>query len=324
MAASGSQPGRGKGKSKGKATPARSRKAKPKLETRAMRKRRRDENNNSDTDDSRKELSEDDFVEELRAHDEHATDFTASEVEASTPGPSTPGPSTHAKLPYLSPNEMPQSNAGEKWFKEFIMELFVPAVVDGDFEEDETLGSGPTWSDSESEDEVPLPKEKPRPITQTEKKRAQVQALLLAGTKTTVIMETLSCTRKLVYKVNKLMKEAWEADMDPDLAVKLGAGRPRKRSPELLRVLEETYNEDPMISYTFMAKQLGVSATTISRGVGDLGMKSYVRRYRALITEGAMVKRVERSEEILEYIAAHPKTVIIFSDKVRPFHIKLN
>ena len=109
VASSGSQPASGKGKTK----PARSRKAK--VETRAMRKRRRE--SNSDTDDSRKELSEnEDSSEELHGHDEHETDVTASEVEAgpSTSGPSTSGPSTHAKLPYTSPETMPEKNARQK------------------------------------------------------------------------------------------------------------------------------------------------------------------------------------------------------------------
>ena len=211
---------------------------------------------------------------------------------------------------------MPEGNAREKWYKEFITELFVPAVVDGDFEVDETLGSGPTWSDSETENEAPAPpKQKPRPITKTEMKRAQVKAQILAGTPTKVIMETLKVSANLVYRVIKLMRENPDSDDERDMAVKPRPGRPSKRCPEMLRVLDEAYKADPMVSYVQMGKRLGVSRKTVSRGVGDLGMRSYVRRYRALISSGAMVKRVERSEEILEWIAAHPNTVIIFSDK---------
>ena len=64
-----------------------------------------------------------------------------------------------------------------------------------------------------------------------------------------------------------------------------------------------------------MAAQLGVSVTTVSRGVRDLNMRSYIRRFRALISSGAQVKRVERAEELLEWICAHPNAVIIFSDE---------
>ena len=195
------------------------------------------------------------------------------------------------------------------------MELFVPAVADGHIEEDETLGSGPTWSDSESEEEAPPPK--PRKITKTEKKRAQIEALLRVGTRVPVIMETLRVGANTVYRVNKLMREAHLENRETDLAVKLGpgAGRPLKRTPEFLRVLKETFTADPMLHYSFVASQLSVSKKTISRGVRDLGMRSYIRRHRALITKNGKVIRVERTEELLEYISAHPTTVIVFSDK---------
>ena len=71
------------------------------------------------------------------------------------------------------------------------------------------------------------------------------------------------------------------------------------------------------VSYVFTAKQLGVSRHTVSRGLGDIGMRSYVRRFRALISANAMVKRVERAEEMLEWISAHPDTVILFSDECK-------
>lgn len=51
------------------------------------------------------------------------------------------------------------------------------------------------------------------------------------------------------------------------------------------------------------------------KAVSDIGRRSYVRRFRALISGKAMEKRVERSEELLEYLKANPNTVLIFSDK---------
>ena len=55
---------------------------------------------------------------------------------------------------------------------------------------------------------------------------------------------------------------------------------------------------------------------TISRSIHQLGLKSYIRRVRCLVSDGAKLKRVERAEELLEYIEAHPNTVPNFSDKV--------
>ena len=71
------------------------------------------------------------------------------------------------------------------------------------------------------------------------------------------------------------------------------------------------------VSYVFTAKQLGVSNDTVRRGLADVGMRSYVRRYRALISANATVKRVERAEEMLEWISDNPNTVILFSDECK-------
>ena len=78
------------------------------------------------------------------------------------------------------------------------MELFIPArdgQSQGDSDDSdevevatEATEEGPTWEEvSDAEEEVPV---KPRPITKTELKRAQVKAQILAGTRTTIIMET--------------------------------------------------------------------------------------------------------------------------------------
>ena len=257
--------------------------------------------------DSPKELSDSDAD---FAEDALESDFvTASEVEQEEPNSAMPV----QRLPYKSISDMPETNAREKWYKEWITEIFVPAVADGDVEEGGTMPE-PTWSDSDTEDEAP-PEPKPRPITKTEMKRAQVKAQILVGTPTKVIMETLKVSADLVYRVMKMMRENPDPDDERDMAVKPRPGRPRKRCPELLLVLKNTFKEDPMVHYSTVAKRLGVSKMTVSRGVSDLGMKSYVMRYRALISSKAMVKRVERSEELLEWISAHPDTVILFSDK---------
>ena len=54
---------------------------------------------------------------------------------------------------------------------------------------------------------------------------------------------------------------------------------------------------------------------TISRAVKDVGMKSYVIRFRALVSSKAKTMRVERSEQLLDWLHIHPDTVVIFSDK---------
>ena len=283
----------------------RSRKFRPKVETRSMRKWRREGFFDSDSD-SLHELS--DSVEDY-AEDVLESEFVSDSGEEDPPTLPAGGP------PYPSPSEMPETNAREKWWKQLVLEIFVPTVRDGAVEENETLGSGPTWF-SDTEDEQPPPKkEKPRPITKTEMKRAQIKAQVLVGTPPKVIVETLGVGINLVYKVIKMMKQNPDGG-DRAMAIEPRNGRPRKRTPELIKILKETYEADPLVHYSFTAKQLGVSKQTVSRGLADIGMKSFIRRYRALISTGSKVKRVERAEEMLEWMSDNPSTNIIFSDKI--------
>ena len=70
-----------------------------------------------------------------------------------------------------------------------------------------------------------------------------------------------------------------------------------------------------MVPYKETARQLGVNRMTISRAVKDLGMKSYVIRFRALISAKTKEIRVDRAEQLLDWLKMHPDTVVIFSDK---------
>ena len=84
---------------------------------------------------------------------------------------------------------------------------------------------------------------------------------------------------------------------------------------DFLKTIDEIYGEDPTVSMVRVSKQVGVNERTIRRTLRDLGLKSYVRRVRALISAKAKVKRVERSIDLLEFLKENPNTVIIFSDK---------
>ena len=48
---------------------------------------------------------------------------------------------------------------------------------------------------------------------------------------------------------------------------------------EFLSILNAMYGEDPTVSFVHRARDLEVSRWTVAKGVRDLGMKSYVRRY---------------------------------------------
>ena len=49
--------------------------------------------------------------------------------------------------------------------------------------------------------------------------------------------------------------------------------------------------------------------------MNDLKMKSYVIRFRALISSKTKAIRVDRAEQLLDWLKSHPDTVVISSDK---------
>ena len=89
-----------------------------------------------------------------------------------------------------------------------------------------------------------------RRITQTEVNRAKVEELLDFGISPKEIINSGRFSSCLVYKVQK-MKEWGLTGVGGQrgLAVKLGAGRPSKRTPELLRIVEAMYEADPTVTY---------------------------------------------------------------------------
>ena len=80
---------------------------------------------------------------------------------------------------------------------------------------------------------------------------------------------------------------------------------------EFLKMIDELYGEDPTLSMVHVSKKVGVNERTIRRAIRDLGMSSYVRRVRALISAKARVKRVERSKDLQEWLKENPGTGLI-------------
>ena len=168
---------------------------------------------------------------------------------------------------------------------------------------------------------VSVPKHKIKRYTRgqvdIEKRRQKIADCLVQGKKVPWIMKELGCSEKLVYKVKKMMKnnESLEAKTINN------PGRPRIRSKEFLSSICHAYGADPFLSYTKAADGLGVGKMTISRSIHQLGLKSYVRRIRCLISTSAKQKRVERCEDLVQWLEDHPATIPIFSDKVGKTHI---
>ena len=92
----------------------------------------------------------------------------------------------------------------------------------------------------------------------------------------------------MVYNVMKRLKN------NESMAPKPICGRPTKRTKEMLRTLCSMYGSDPFISYRKAAENLGVDKTTVGRAISQLGMKSYVRRIRCMVSSNSKQKRIER------------------------------
>ena len=93
-------------------------------------------------------------------------------------------------------------------------------------------------------------------------------------------------------------------------------GHNKKRDDAFLECLESKINADPTKSMLRLSKELKIDPKTIRTAVHeDLGMKSYVRVPRQLLTSTLMEKRLERCKKIRNWLRANPETVKFFSDE---------
>jgi len=90
----------------------------------------------------------------------------------------------------------------------------------------------------------------------------------------------------------------------------------RKRTKTFLAGLKRSVKADPSQSMAKLAKKRNVSPRTISRAVNeDLGMKSYVRRRRNLLTARSRALRMERCPKLINHLKNKGGHVRIFVDE---------
>ena len=145
--------------------------------------------------------------------------------------------------------------------------------------------------------------------TPTEVKRHKVLALLEYGIKPGAICGKMGYSPTLVRTVQKLRKAG--QSLAPKCKGRSGRKR-TKRTAEFLREIGHMFEEKPGQSFNKTALELGVSRRTVQQSAQELGFKSFQHRYRALLTTKTKIKRLERAEEILDWLAENPATVIIF------------
>ena len=90
----------------------------------------------------------------------------------------------------------------------------------------------------------------------------------------------------------------------------------RKRTAAFLAGLKRSINRNPATSMAKLAKNRSMSRRTVARAVKlYLGMKSYVRRRRSILTERSRAIRAERSPKLLSHLRHKGGKVRIFVDE---------
>lgn len=142
-------------------------------------------------------------------------------------------------------------------------------------------------------------------------KRRRVSDLLFAEIDKKKVAEIVGVSLSTVYVIAKSKKG------DNSIARKEGSGgHNKKRDKTFLRDLKTKIEADPTTSMNRLAKTMEVDHRTIRRAVNDdLGLKSYTRTLRHLLTAGMKEKRLARCKKVLNWLKATPSKVMIFSDK---------
>ncbi len=93
------------------------------------------------------------------------------------------------------------------------------------------------------------------------------------------------------------------------------AGVNKKRYQDFIDALKTKIAKNPTTSIRKIAVDLKVNPKTVRTTLhDDLGLKSYTRTPRYLLTECIQSRRLEMCKKVLIYIKNHLSTVKIFSD----------
>ncbi|QQP35032.1 Transposable element tcb2 transposase [Caligus rogercresseyi] len=142
-----------------------------------------------------------------------------------------------------------------------------------------------------------------------EKKR--ISDLLDAEIEVVKIIDIVKCSWSLIFKVVKMKKD--EEGLERQAR---SGGHNLKRTPEFLERLEKKIKEDPTKSINRLFNDFSVHSMTIKRTVReDLGLTSYTRTLRHLLTEDMKRKRLTRCKKVLTSLKGNSSIVKIFSDK---------
>lgn len=142
--------------------------------------------------------------------------------------------------------------------------------------------------------------------------RSAIVVLARAGHSAAEIVRLTKLPSSTVYDVYEAFKETGK---DKRRQHKLRSDA--KRTPRFVAGLKRSITANPSTPMTTLAKNRCVSVSTISRTVrNDLGMKSYVRQRRHLLTAKAKAIREERCPKLLSFLKHNGASkVVVFVDE---------
>ncbi len=126
-----------------------------------------------------------------------------------------------------------------------------------------------------------------------EHRRAMILHLLRRGVSATDIKRNTGATYSTIRRVKQRQtSERKERE-----------GKRTARTPELVQKIAESLERNPRQTMRAIARDSGVSEGTVRTLVRqDLGMQSYARHRRHLISPGAQDRRLDRSKKILNWL----------------------
>lgn len=148
-------------------------------------------------------------------------------------------------------------------------------------------------------------------MSDQERKREKIHVLLGAQCSQIFIAKQIGVNVSTVRRI----QHARTSGKGPERAEGSG-GHNRKRTHNFIEDLKIKIDSDPTTSMRRHAKEFQVDPKTIRKAVHqDLGLCSFVRQPRHLLTNALKQKRLDQCKKILSHLRHHGSTVKIFSDK---------
>lgn len=148
-------------------------------------------------------------------------------------------------------------------------------------------------------------------MSEQQAKRQRIFDLLDAGISQIEIANIVKVDVRTVRRIQHAKNAGKGTERTPG-----SGGHNKKRDNAFVNSLKAKIDADPTKSMERLGQELQVHPKTIATAVrDDLGLKSYARVPRHLLTITIKEKRLERCRKIKNWLRHNPSTVKIFSDK---------